>query len=48
MTILEEPSKFYTAEVSIFNRDGGLIIPPVSRVSGIQAMLLMMMQVQEL
>jgi hypothetical protein len=44
MTILEKPNKFYTAEVSIFNRDGELIIPPVSRVSGIQVMLWMQVQ----
>jgi hypothetical protein len=44
MTILEKPSKFYTTEVSIFNRDGGLIIPPVSRVSGVQVRLWMQVQ----
>jgi virulence-associated protein VagC len=44
MTILEMSSKFYTTEVSIFNRDGGLIISPVSRVSGVQVRLLMQVQ----
>jgi hypothetical protein len=29
---------------SLFYRDGGLIISPVSRVSGVQAMMLMQVQ----